>query len=53
MKYEKSCCRHLFAIGSASYGKMMKDTENQVIVIRSVYPCFSVHAKQFVLTVTF
>ncbi|XP_078318920.1 unconventional myosin-XV-like isoform X3 [Crassostrea virginica] len=24
---------HLFAIGSASYGKMMKDTENQVIVI--------------------
>lgn len=38
MKYEKSCCRHLFAIGSASYGKMMKDTENQVIVIRSVYP---------------
>lgn len=38
MNYEKSCCRHLFAIGSASYGKMMKDTENQVIVIRSVYP---------------
>lgn len=26
--------RHLFAVGSASYGKMMKDTENQVIVIR-------------------
>lgn len=26
--------RHLFAIGSASYGKMMKDTENQVLVIR-------------------
>nr|XP_034311051.1 unconventional myosin-XV isoform X10 [Crassostrea gigas] len=24
---------HLFAIGSASYGKMMKDTENQVLVI--------------------
>ncbi|CAG5131370.1 unnamed protein product, partial [Candidula unifasciata] len=27
--------RHLFAIGSASYIKMIKDTENQVLVIRS------------------
>ena len=25
---------HLFAIASTSYGRMMKNTENQVIVIR-------------------
>ena len=32
-------CRHLFAIGSAAYSKMIKDSENQVIVIRYVKCC--------------
>lgn len=26
--------RHLFALASTAYGRMMKNTENQVIVIR-------------------